>query len=174
MPDRNPTGAVAAIRSLGKTVSQILDVTADLDDHAYRWKPATDRWSIVEVLGHLVDEEREDFRVRLAMVLENSPKSWPPIDPVGWATARSYNTRDPAAVRAAFRTERDRSLEWLAGLADAPWDNRHPHPRLGPLRAGDLLAAWAAHDLLHLRQVVNLRIGILQDETSPFSTAYAG
>ena len=27
-----------------------------------RWKPGKDRWSILEVINHLFDEEREDFR----------------------------------------------------------------------------------------------------------------
>ena len=34
-----------------------------------RWKPAPERWSILEVLNHLYDEEREDFRQRLDFTL---------------------------------------------------------------------------------------------------------
>ena len=29
-----------------------------------RWKPAPDKWSILEVINHLYDEEKEDFRQR--------------------------------------------------------------------------------------------------------------
>jgi hypothetical protein len=38
------------------------------------WKPAPDKWSILEVVNHLYDEEREDFRQRLELVLTNP--SW--------------------------------------------------------------------------------------------------
>jgi hypothetical protein len=34
------------------------------------WKPAADHWSILEVAAHLLDEEREDFRVRIRSTLE--------------------------------------------------------------------------------------------------------
>ena len=36
-----------------------------------RWKPAPDAWSVLEVVNHLFDEEREDFRVRLDIVLDH-------------------------------------------------------------------------------------------------------
>lgn len=32
-----------------------------------RWKPTPDKWSMLEVVNHLYDEEREDFRQRLSV-----------------------------------------------------------------------------------------------------------
>ena len=40
-------------------------VLAGVDAEQARWKPDADSWSILEVVCHLVDEEREDFRTRL-------------------------------------------------------------------------------------------------------------
>ena len=37
---------------------------------AYTWKQASDKWCLLEIICHLYDEEREDFRVRLGLVLE--------------------------------------------------------------------------------------------------------
>ena len=39
-----------------------------------RWKPSPDKWSIIEVTNHLYDEEREDFRQRLDLVLTDPEK----------------------------------------------------------------------------------------------------
>ena len=39
----------------------------NLVDEQARWKPGADRWSLLEVINHLYDEEREDFRKRLAV-----------------------------------------------------------------------------------------------------------
>ena len=36
-----------------------------------RWKPSEGRWSALEVVCHLADEEREDFRVRLDLTLHH-------------------------------------------------------------------------------------------------------
>jgi hypothetical protein len=49
----------------------------------------------------------------------------------------------------------------------------HQHPGLGALRAGDLLAAWCAHDLLHLRQLANVRLALLEQDAAPYSLRYA-
>ena len=43
-----------------------------VSDEQARWKPGKDRWSILEVINHLYDEEREDFRKRLELVLSDS------------------------------------------------------------------------------------------------------
>ena len=59
-----------------------------------RWKPDEASWSILEVLCHLYDEEREDFRVKLDLILHRPDTPWPPIDPAGWVTTRAYNERD--------------------------------------------------------------------------------
>ena len=44
----------------------------------------------------------------------------------------------------------------------------------GKLTAGDLLASWAAHDLLHLRQLNELRYAYLIQVAAPYSVRYAG
>ena len=54
-----------------------------------RWKPAPDKWSILEVVNHLHDEEREDFRQRLELVLTDATLAWPPIAPQEWVTMMS-------------------------------------------------------------------------------------
>ena len=64
-----------------------------VSDSQARWKPAPEKWSLVEVVNHLHDEEREDFRTRLDIALHRPADSWPSIDPVGWVAARGYNER---------------------------------------------------------------------------------
>ena len=49
-----------------------------------RWKPSPEKWSMLEVVNHLYDEEREDFRLRLELTLRNPDEPWLRIDPQGW------------------------------------------------------------------------------------------
>lgn len=72
-----------------------------------------DKWSILEVINHLHDEEREDFRQRLDLVLANPEQTWPRIDPQTWVTSRGYNERDLSSSLNNFFTERENSLSWL-------------------------------------------------------------
>jgi hypothetical protein len=53
-------------------------------------------------------------------------------------------------------------------------EHAHEHPKLGRLRAGDLLASWIAHDLLHLRQLAGLHFAWNARCLAPYSMAYAG
>ena len=82
-----------------------------------RWKPMPDKWSILEVINHLYDEEREDFRQRLNLVLANPEQDWLRIDPQDWVVSRGYNERDLEPSVSNFLAERERSLLWLRHLA---------------------------------------------------------
>lgn len=138
-----------------------------------RWKLDPAAWSILEVLCHLVDEEREDFRVRLELILYPSGSAWPPIDPRGWVSARAYNQRSLPETLQGLNAEREKSLAWLRGLLDANWDMSESAP-WGSVSAGDMLASWAGHDLLHMRQLVELQRASTVQQAAPYSPDYAG
>jgi len=127
-------------------------------------RPDPGAWSFLDILDHILLEETQDFRSRLESTLAYPYRAWPGIDP-------------PAAVqerRAVSHDARAESVRWLRAL-DAPvWANTYQHPAIGPLRAGDLLASWAAHDALHLRQLAHRRLQLTDRDTADFSTAYAG
>src|SRR5215213_4522115 len=100
----------------------IAALARDLSDVQARWKPAADAWSLLEVVNHLYDEEREDFRTRIDYVLHRPGEPAPPIHPDSWVTERAYNQRDPQESLDAFLRERAASLEWLRGLHEPNWD----------------------------------------------------
>jgi len=139
-----------------------------------RWKPGPNSWSILEVINHLYDEEKEDFRVRLNIILHHSEQPWPPIDPGGWVSARHYNKRDLPASLDNFLEERQNSLEWLASLEEnVDWDKVYT-TSFGSMRAGDMFTAWITHDHLHMRQLVELLRGTLLTRLTPYQGDYAG
>ncbi len=139
-----------------------------------RWKPATGQWSVLEIVCHLRDEESQDFRTRLRLTLQDPQAVWPSIDPPRAAVDRRYNEDSlPAALR-SFLAERQQSIAWLQSLSAPDWDCFHVHPQLGKFSAGDLLAAWSAHDWLHLRQVSKRLFEQAAEQAGRFSTRYAG
>lgn len=42
------------------------------------------------------------------------------------------------------------------------------------MAAGDLLAAWVAHDLLHVRQLAKIHWACVRHRAEPYDVAYAG
>ena len=139
-----------------------------------RWRPSPSDWSILEVINHFYDEEREDFRHRLDLLLFQPEVDWPPIDPNGWVTARHYNERDLAVSLANFLHERQESLAWLRGLLEPDWESGRMAPWGGQMRAGDMLAAWLAHDFLHIRQLNELHYAYWLETAVSYSVRYAG
>jgi hypothetical protein len=138
-----------------------------------RLRPAPESWSILEVVCHLYDEEREDFRAHLDLVLHHPDGIWSAIDPQGWVTVRNYNERDLGEMLEAFVAERQRSLAWLRGLEAPNWEAQFSN-EYGSIRAGDVLCAWAAHDNLHTRQLVELRRARVELISAPYEVRYAG
>lgn len=160
---------------LEATAPVIAALVRDIQETQARWKPSPEDWSILEVINHLYDEEREDFRRRIDLTLHHPLDPIPPNDPEAWVTERSYNTRNLQHSLEQFLAERAQSLEWLRGLRDdADWERFCNNAYLYNLRVGDLLASWAAHDLLHIRQLNELRWHYLVKQAAPFSVDYAG
>ena len=146
---------------------------SDVSEAQARWKPAPDSWSILEVVSHLYDEEREDFRVRLDYILHHPDQPLPKIDPEGWVTERGYSQRELGPTLDNFMQERQSSLAWLRGLSEINWQALYQTP-YGQISAGDMFASWVAHDLLHLRQLVELHWAYTVDQLQPYNVDYAG
>ncbi len=166
--------AMAVSDKMRMTPAAISALIAVLSQGDARWRPEGSGWSILEIINHMVDEEVDDFRTRLRLTLEDPSQLWPGINPEGWARQRDYNERDLSESIKRFESARAESLTWLESLRDPDWSRAHEHPKLGVIRAGDLLAAWCAHDALHLRQIAKRLYQLTQRDAGEYSTSYAG
>jgi len=158
---------------LADNARRISALVVNVPEEQARWKPDPESWSILEVVNHLLDEEYFDFRVRLEYTLFRPDDEWPTIDPQGWVTERQYNQRELGISLTGFLSARGESLAWLRTLSDPDWEAGHEVP-WGRMRAGDLMASWVAHDLLHMRQLVELHWAYATQEVRPYNSAYAG
>lgn len=161
------------IQQLAETAEAIQNLTQGLTLKQARWKPDSNSWSVLEVINHLYDEEREDFRAHVDHLLHRAGQPWPEIHPQAWVIERQYNQRELTASLASFLEERALSLEWLKGLKFPQWEKAQQF-EWGSLSAGDVFFSWAAHDLLHLRQLVELRYNLTMQSAAPSDIRYAG
>ncbi len=153
----------------------IAEMLASFDEAAVRWQPDEMSWSALEVICHLRDEEREDFPFRIRHLLSGATEKWPPILPARWVSERNYIADDPRQALSDFLTERQRNLNWLAALQAPNWEARYTHEPLAGLSAADLLAAWTVHDLLHIRQLNEIKYRYAETLQFPGRMiAYAG
>ena len=162
-----------AQHSLARNAEIVQVMVMGMPDEQARWKPDPQSWSVLEVIHHLYDEEILDFRARLDVILHRPDQPWTPIDPEGWVVSRRYNQQNFSATLEKFLLARQESLAWLEGLDDPDWNAQYRAP-FGPITAGDMLASWVAHDLLHMRQLVELKWAYTVQQLQPFCVDYAG
>ena len=159
---------------LGNQAEVIAHLTADIDDASARVVLKASEWTMLEVMCHLYDEEREDFRVRVMQPLMHPDLPLAGIDPEGWVVSRGYAQRAFGEMREQFFAERAQSILQLRQLGDVDWHAPLNHPRLHELTAAQVAWAWVAHDLLHIRQLTELRYLLFQRHTTPYGYGYAG
>jgi len=139
----------------------------------YLWKPLPAKWCLLEMLCHLYDEEREDFRARVKHTLENPDQPLKSINPQGWIIERKYIEQDYDKVLRDFLSERENSIHWLRSLKNPDLESYLTHPSLGKMSAMKFLASWLAHDYLHFRQITKLKFDYLK-HISGEDLSYAG
>ncbi len=161
------------IQQLANNAASFHSLLHKLSPDEYLWKPQPDKWCLLEVVCHLYDEEREDFRSRVKFVLENPGVAPPMFDQIAWVTERNYIGQNYDEMLDKLLKERQQSIEWLQSL-DAPnWEHAYLHPRLGSMSAGLFLTNWLAHDYLHTRQILQLKFNYLK-ASSKQNLSYAG
>ena len=151
-----------AIKELTNNKMIFEHLLSSVSNEEYTWRSSSEKWTLLEIVCHLRDEEREDFRARTRGTLEDPKKPFTPIDPQGWVKQRRYAHEDHHKALQGFLDERQRSVEWLHSLKDPSWDNFYHHEQLGHLSAQLFLENWVAHDMLHIRQIMNTRLAHLK------------
>ncbi|HPG37809.1 MAG TPA: DinB family protein [bacterium] len=167
----DPTIIISRLQDNGLVIDNML---TGIPVKQERWKPAADKWSMLEVICHLCDEEKDDFRTRLDYTLHKPGQSWPPIDPTGWVFTRHYLDQNFGEMKINFLSARLDTISWLEALNHVDWNMEYSHPQYGIFTAGDLLVSWLAHDYRHIRQLANLNVHYMQVLAAPYSIRYAG
>jgi hypothetical protein len=161
------------VKGLSDNSNVFKELLSDLTDEVFLWKPNQEKWCLLEIVCHLYDEEREDFRARTKHVLETPTEPLPQIDPQGWVETRNYIQQNYHDKLTNFLEEREKSIEWLKGLSNPNWENAYEHPKFGKMTAKMFLSNWLAHDYLHIRQIIKLKYDYLKKLTDE-DLNYAG
>jgi hypothetical protein len=134
----------------------IAAVVAGLLREQAHWKPAPDRWSVVDVLGHMAHVEVHGFRQRVERILAEENPRLENYDPDEQRAAGRYAQADLETALQAFTEARGKSLALLRTIPSDAYERGAIHASLGPVTLGNLLHEWPFHDLGHLRQIAEL------------------
>jgi hypothetical protein len=151
--DRDPTVVQAEL------IDALRTLTSGLSDGELARPEVPAKWSILQVIEHLADQELVNaYRLR-SIVAENEP----PLrgyDQDLWATKLRYGAAGLEPVLGELRALRERNLRLYRSLSEAELDRVGLHEERGPESARRLRSLTAAHDLLHRRQIARIRQSI--------------
>jgi hypothetical protein len=104
-----------------------------IPDAQARWQPDPETWSIAQVMEHLYNEERIDFRQHLQEMLNDPPQPW------GAFQDAYVPVKSCRQALEAFLSEREASIAWLEALPSPSHVCRqddHPQRRRCPRLVG--------------------------------------
>ena len=128
-----------------------------LPEKVLRYKPAPDKWSILEIVAHLADTELiQGYRLRQMMADEKPVIA--PIDQDAWAKNLGYLDASAAELVAQYVLNRHHNLRLLRRLKPQDLGRSAWHPeRKANVNLEGIVQLFAGHDSNHLAQIERLK-----------------
>lgn len=164
----------SALKRLTRTRQDLLDAVEGVTEAQARWKPAPDRWSILEYVEHLAVSDDE-----LIAMIERSLKTPAKPETEEERRAREQKIRETPIARGvnrapeilqpggkfasladavtAFLEARDRTLEYARTTQEDLRSHFTPHTVLGPLDGYQWLTGNAHHAETHAGHIREIR-----------------
>jgi hypothetical protein len=122
-----------------------------------RFKPAPEKWSILEILGHLADVEIV-FGHRIRQILAEEKPVIAAMDQNAWARNLGYMETPPAEMIALFGVNRHHNLRILRRIKARDLDKSAYHPELKrDILLSEIVEKLDRHTENHLRQIEELK-----------------
>jgi hypothetical protein len=119
---------------------------------ALRKRPAPDKWSVAEIVTHMVDTDIVGgFRMRF--ILGAPGAAIQGFDQDVWASAGHYADRDAHESLEHFTALRAANLAMLKTLQPEQWQHHGIHSERGHETIQHIVTMYAGHDLNHLKQI---------------------
>jgi hypothetical protein len=140
-----------------KNPRQLAAATSGLPPETLRYKPAPDKWSILEILGHLADVEiMYGHRIRQILADENPVIA--PIDQNAWAANLGYMETPAPEMIALFGVNRHHNLRILRRVKAQDLNKSAYHPELKrDVHLSEMVEKLDSHTQNHLRQIETIK-----------------
>lgn len=146
---------LAAQRSAPATLAQLISGVPD--DTLHR-RPAPGKWSIVEIIAHLAEDElTSSWRYR--QMIEHDGVALLGFDQELWARLGDYNSWTARDALDMFRLLRQANVTVLSHLSPAEWERSGTHAERGRLTVRSLAAHMVGHDANHIAQIQRILAG---------------
>src|SRR5438552_4930017 len=140
-----------------KSPKQIAAAVLGLPDKTLRYKPAPNKWCILEILAHLADAVVV-FGHRIRQCLAEGDSTISPMDQYAWANNFGYMEASAEESLAASRAARAANARLMRRLKEADSEKGAYHPeKKRKVTVGEIIGYMQAHDPNHLGQIERLK-----------------
>jgi DinB superfamily len=140
-----------------KSPEKIAAAVIGVPQQVLNYKPAPDKWSVLEILAHLADTEIV-YGYRIRQILADKDPTLAPIDQDAWARQLGYNEVQVPEMIALYSLIRRANLRVLRRLRPEDLEKSGFHPEYNrQLKLAELVERMAAHGPNHLQQIQGLK-----------------
>jgi len=140
-----------------KSPKQIAAGVSGLPDKTLRYKPAPDKWCILEILAHLADMEIL-YAYRMRQMIADKEPVLAVIDQDDWAGNLGYMEEAPAELVALYGLNRYHTLQLLRRLKLEDLKKSAYHPELKKdVTLEKYVEMMSGHGANHLQQIERLK-----------------
>jgi DinB superfamily len=140
-----------------KSPKQIAAAVSGLPDKVLCYKPAPDKWCILEILAHLADMEIL-YAYRMRQMLADKKPVIAPIDQDAWAKNLGYLESSVAESVALYGLNRHANLRLLRRMKAGDLEKSALHPELKrAVTVAEYVGMMSGHGPNHLAQIERLK-----------------
>jgi len=145
------------IEAAEKSPKEIAAAVSGLTPDVLRYKPTSNKWNILEILGHLADIEIV-YAYRLRQMLADEKPVIAPMDQDAWARTLGYTEIAAPELVALYGLNRHHTLRLLQRLKPADLEKSAFHPELQKqVTVARLVEQMSGHGANHLAQIEKLK-----------------
>ncbi|OCT12379.1 hypothetical protein A8709_31620 [Paenibacillus pectinilyticus] len=138
------------------THQQLQEAIQGLNDGQLSWKPASDKWSVTEVLSHLADHNIVvSFRIRA--IISGASAQLPAFDQDPWVSSAKANEGLASDILVLFHSLLVYNHALFERLSAEDWDKTGVNFKGQTLTLRDVVQSFVAHVQNHLGQIARIK-----------------
>jgi hypothetical protein len=141
------------------TPSKVAQAIAGLDGATLSRPEKPGKWSIIGVIQHLADSELV-YGYRIRMIVSHPTPEIQAFDQDLWARELDYGTREASQALEEFRVQRAANVRLLRSFGKEKLQRFGNHVERGRESVAHMMKLYAAHDLVHLKQIERIRTAV--------------
>ncbi len=141
------------IESYSKGYENLINAIKEMPNEMWNFKPASNKWSVHEIIIHMADSEANSFS-RARKIICEPGSTIMAYDQDMWALELNYSSQNTDDALELFKNLRKMTYNVIKDLPDSTWSNYIIHSENGKMTLDDWFAVYEeGHVNVHINQM---------------------